>query len=97
MRLIDADKFIENCKEIIADGWNQQSGPSSWARAYEDVIDEVEAQPTVDAVEVVRCKDCVHFAMFKDSVKKVGICKMGYGYCIENDFCSFGERKDDTN
>ena len=50
MRLIDADKFIENCKEIISDGWNQMSGPSTWSYAYADVIDEIEEQPTIDAI-----------------------------------------------
>lgn len=50
MRLIDADKFIESCKEIISDGWNQMSGPSTWAYAYADVIDEIEEQPTIDAI-----------------------------------------------
>ena len=62
------------------------------ANEVERILDEL---PTIDAVPVVRCRDCVHFAMFKNSVKKVGICKIGYGYCIENDFCSFGERKDE--
>lgn len=46
----------------------------------------VEIQPTVDAVPVVRCKDCV----FWDKLD----C-----YMIEStrpdDFCSYGERKDD--
>ena len=56
--------------------------------------------PTVDAVEVVRCKDCKHFAETtgKDSGKPCG-----YGKCMKpffiqmivdaDDFCSYGERK----
>lgn len=50
-------------------------------------------QKPVDTVEVVRCKDCKYFG--KD---------LGYGkhdckkyempYCLENDYCSYGERKD---
>jgi hypothetical protein len=53
------------------------------------------AAETGDVVEVVRCKDCKHFG--KD---------MGYGkhdckkyempYCLENDFCSYGVRKEQT-
>ena len=47
--------------------------------------------PTVDAVEVVRCKDCKHWTM--------GYCNhfAYYGYepmTSEDDFCSYGERKD---
>lgn len=47
------------------------------------IIDEA---PAVDAVEVVRCKDCKHWAH--------GDC-----YRLElsrpNDFCSYGERRED--
>jgi hypothetical protein len=53
------------------------------------------AAETGEVVEVVRCKDCKHFG--KD---------MGYGkhdckkyempYCLENDFCSYGVRKEQT-
>lgn len=57
--------------------------------------------PPVDAVEVTRCRDCKFYEELngKDSGKPVG-----YGYCrnptgingiaYEDDFCSYGERKD---
>ena len=63
--------------------------------------------PSVDAVEVVRCKDCKHwqakpnedeednenngFATWYDCDKTCHICGNG------NDYCSYGERKDDDN
>ena len=55
------------------------------------VIDEVKA---VDAVEVVRCKDCKHWTM--------GYCNnfAYYDYeptTNEDDFCSYGERRNDGN
>lgn len=45
--------------------------------------------PTVDAVEVVRCKDCVHY----DGEG----CLLTYGEFEPNsmDFCSYGERRND--
>ena len=45
--------------------------------------------PTVDAVEVVRCKDC------KWCVSSV--CRHGFGlnWSREDDFCSYGERRTD--
>ena len=51
--------------------------------------------PTVDAVEVVRCRDCKHL-MFSDLY---GECKRGnLGIVNPDDFCSYGERKDgDSN
>lgn len=54
------------------------------------VIDKLKAAPRLDAVEVVRCKDC----------KKV--IRYGFLWCgrtdiqvQENDFCSCGERRTD--
>ena len=53
--------------------------------------------PAADVVEVTRCKDCVSF------VKRDGFCwceehSDGFGshivYVDEDDYCSFGERKD---
>ena len=55
-----------------------------------------------DAVEVVRCKDCIHTATpgIKDKVL-IGRyeCKMLHMYARPNDYCSYGERKivDDTD
>lgn len=91
MRLIDADALLGNYKVNIL------TAQTDYAQGARDIMDDIRNAPTVDAVPVVRCKDCVHFAMFKDSVKKAGICKIGYGYCIENNFCSYGVRKDDSN
>ena len=49
----------------------------------------VNAIPTVDAVEVVRCKDCKH--LFEDNG-----CPLRYFKTHrEDDFCSYGERKTD--
>ena len=49
--------------------------------------------PTVDAVEVVRCKDCKHFIP-----EEHGCNHFGYyshtPWVDEVDFCSYGERRD---
>ena len=61
----------------------------------------IENEPTVDAVEVVRCKDC-KWRTDCDFYNKKGICVNRrytagrYGLEVpEQHFCSFGERKDD--
>ena len=61
----------------------------------------IEMQPTVDAVEVLRCRECKYW---KPSGSKAGnsFADMEYiggceftKYCRrESDFCSYGERKD---
>ena len=55
-----------------------------------------------DVVEVVRCKDCKYFEISEGDA--LGLCKCGYItvsyggelYPQEDDFCSYGERKDDA-
>ena len=54
----------------------------------------VEVQPSVDAVEVVRCKDCKHYS------HRESVCKLlsnNYEPPVvmdDDDYCSRGERKD---
>ena len=53
-------------------------------------------EPTVDAVEVVRCKDCEHriYVDMGDEIGAVGGCEL-FGIAMHYDcFCSYGERND---
>ncbi len=76
-RLIDANALI---KEANADG----------AYGYVDAKQIADA-PTVDAVEVVRCKDC-KYLMFSDCY---GECGKGHMRIVSPyDFRSYGERKE---
>ena len=66
----------------------------------EDAIQCVKAIPAADVVEVVRCRECVHWKpigskagnSFLD-MEYIGGCEFTK-YCRrESDFCSYGERK----
>jgi hypothetical protein len=50
----------------------------------------IENAPTVDVVEVVRCKDCKHYYH--------GTCTNDFALNLmrENDYCSYGERRSDN-
>ena len=50
----------------------------------------IDSQPTVDAVPVVRCRECTEFDETEHE------CSHWYGF-RENDFCSYGERKEGAN
>ena len=50
-------------------------------------------QPTVDAVEVVRCKDCRH-KDFRYYDKESVFCYMSGKYRHIDDFCSYGAKMD---
>lgn len=60
-----------------------------WQEIYDEFIADLDSMPTVDAVEVVRCKDCFHYWD--------GVCKAHIDviYTDENEFCSWGERRED--
>lgn len=101
MRLIDADELMRShCVECTY----YNSGECLGANCDWDSIGHIREAKTVDAVPVVRCKDCKHFE--KDQWGKAGdlpliiahcICtKWGDGCCTdENGYCFLGEEKGD--
>ena len=99
MRLIDADALIEKIK--FREG----------AKAGYREIFMVDGMPTIDAVQVVRCKDCVH-AVDITNLTVANRCGMGQKNCMRqrgddgfgfagvsvvypDGFCDEGERRDD--
>ena len=56
-------------------------------------IDVVDDSPTVDAVEVVRCKDCKHFVAPQGVPCCDNFYGLGFPNASGNDFCSYGERR----
>lgn len=64
-------------------------------------IDRINRQPAVDAVEVVRCKDCVNMGkrppLSKGYKEGCGCC-MAHGWIVSpEDFCSWGETADEKD
>ena len=96
MRLIDADWVFGHLKpyEPSDEEWSVTGGTA--LRLIHNAVDNA---PTVDAIQVVRCKDCVHYDL--------GVCLKIYsdGNAYPEawqprrleDFCSHGERKDEVN
>lgn len=92
MRLIDADWVLAHLKpyEPSDEEWGVTGGTA--LRLIHNAVDNA---PTVDAIPVVRCKDC----------KYSGVYSTGNLYCMHqggmlpstpSDFCCHGElRKDD--
>ena len=52
----------------------------------------MEDAPAVDAVEVVRCKDCKHYWKNVNTPGYAGKCT----HVEDDDFCSHGERRSDV-
>ena len=98
MRLIDADEAIINF------GFEWDDIPPT----IEEFVRFLKKQPTVDAVEVVRCRDCKYWGdeagklqcsdgalLARCKVHNYLIDGRHTGWCpTENDFCSYGDRKE---
>lgn len=101
-RLIDANEVWHKIHKRREAAYRELDHPrcNAYLNAEFDVMDA----PTVDAVEVVRCKDCKYW--MNSWVDPDG--KREHGYCnVEDvddvivgrwggDFCSYGERKTDV-
>lgn len=94
MRLIDADTIFNNELLLVSD------------KAYDAVhavIERINNAPTVDAVSVVRCKDCTYCKRFNDvwylPKRDELLCTLYVEtyHTTENDYCSRGERREDAD
>ena len=90
-RLIDAEHLKKRATDWEGDCWD------NYAQSTEDFLEYIDNEPTVDAVEIVRCKDCrwCH----------AGYCEMaddlipwGFDhYEWENFYCAWAERREDVS
>ena len=62
-----------------------------------EIAMEIDDAPIVDAVEVVRCKDCKQYSCAKTNRKGYRICPASGMEIKPDDFCSYGERKEIDN
>lgn len=98
-RLIDAEtllKKIQDTAEGLAD-CDQQN--AAWALRKYAVRDIMDAE-AVDAVEVVRCRDCKQWGdvTFGNVCRRWSAPLAGMKNCTKpDDFCSCGERKENEN
>lgn len=86
MKLIDKDRLISilNAKADIALG-----EPKKY---FAHVAQMVEPLPKVDAVEVVRCKDCKYYAPLITG-EEICFCDLREMTTYDDDFCSRGKRR----
>ena len=82
-RLIDADKLLTNAVTI-----SNSEGQATWSAV--STID-ILAAPIVDAVEVVKCRECKYHE--DTSVTEYKHCRLIGKTVRYNDFCSYGKRE----
>jgi hypothetical protein len=98
-RLIDADAMRKE--------WLEQ-GENEFVYDTNAVLDSIDAQPTADAVEVVRCRDCKHYQHYGRTSLLIDGKNIKCGWCqrrirydeeyrmLPDDFCSCGESRCDN-
>lgn len=98
MRLIDAEPLYEKLMNFSVETTVSTSDTVEvkLKKIVDDVLEyyrkTIQEAPTVDAVPVVRCKDCEHLGNKIDYLRYV--CnKRQVPYCYLTDFCLYGERK----
>ena len=98
MRLIDGDALIEkfnekaDMAECLVDARTAERFATFCALA-----DAVEEMPTVDAVPVVRCKDCKYLVNATVNSNGFLICHITDMEIAPDDFCSYGECREDKD
>lgn len=69
----------------------------SW-HDFNTVMHALDEAPTVDAVQVVRCKDCCHgMILYSDNDPIDGYCRLHNIAVTKDFFCADGERRDSEN
>ena len=100
-RLIDADALLNEFLKRYTERERNRNLVFAACEIKQDFADMISDFPTVDAVEVVRCRECKHWKpsgskagnSFSD-MEYIGGCEFTNYYRTESDFCSYGERKE---
>ena len=92
MRLIDADKLTKNLTYDIAN----HPIHGNFKITVASVRAAISNAPVIDAVPVVRCKECWYYQNAKLNKKGFLICPASGMEITEDDYCSYGERKEDN-
>lgn len=90
---IDADALMETIRahEYPLRSYFNSTDNGMFTIGIQQAVDE---QPTVDAVSVVRCRECKHCFVDGDNVR-FNVCELTHNKGQSDDwFCADGERKD---
>ena len=102
---IEREATIKRIKEVYCVGCNSYNGVRCRACGTGDAIDIIEDAPTVDAIPVVRCRECKHHRDKNKQeqqylVEDILICTSPdatddcWNAVWPDHFCSYGERKE---
>ncbi len=88
MRLIDADELYDKAET------RYKNANTPFRQIYREFVDDIANAPTVDAVSVIRCKDCAHYRLYGRFPFMYYACgREGAIISVEeDDFCKHGKK-----
>lgn len=96
MRLGDVDKLLYHKRKVMFFGLV----PDDECWGFAVPVEEIDKAPTIDAVPVVRCRDCKWFNHYTTECESDDVAtdhEGGASFSINfgpDDFCSYGQRKE---
>ena len=101
MRDLKTKKIVDviPIMKFIEDGLNNPDRLEAFGYDAIEILAELEFADTIDAVEVIRCKDCKNWREgFTGSGMRINTwCPLMNGSVTkDNDFCSYGERREEN-
>ena len=91
-RLIDADKLLEIYKKWIPQLSSKEDEGDR--RGVETCIAVLEDMQTVDAVSVVRCRECFYYTPVDKNTGKCAFLIGAHQYAVPDGYCYLGEMKE---
>jgi hypothetical protein len=86
--------YVGRCKKECIERHEKEMGiKTTYAEIKEKTLEQIyeDIKRFKNLVEVVRCKDCKHYAPVEGGKP---LCELHSHAVAQDDFCSYGERKD---
>lgn len=94
-KLIDKDAVMNTLRKIQVIQSMDIVQEVAFAEGVDAAIAVVDVSPAVDAVEVVRCKDCVYWTRVGKHSGKCPFLIGEHQYASDDHYCSCGERREE--
>ena len=100
MKLIDSSAFIKNLTLDTSKGfYGEFMDGSEVAYTSREIDAAVENAPTISAVPVVRCRECIYYKICDEwETGKRMLCEIHHHSYLDHDgdehFCSWGQRRE---
>lgn len=92
MKLIDRDELLAVIEDDMDVSITGKKNMEAVKKMMQNILDDVKESPVVDAVQVIRCKDCKHYTGYECQRSKVSNIRF---ITNEDDYCSRAERREE--